>query len=112
MIEEVVLNFDPYYTDDVHIDIFNDPVARTLYLGIKQQHIVSTRFNQNCLDISRQVTIRPPDGRVLFAWLVDAGMIGSSEREFSDELLPYVLGQKVITWRQASANEMQTGHPG
>ncbi len=113
MKEHVVLNFDPYYVDDIHQDIFNDDIARTLYLGIRQQHLVNQYFNQNCLDIAgfARSIVGHLDGRILFSWLRGKGMVGSEEQDFADELLPYVLGAKALTWSEATATQKQTGHP-
>ncbi len=80
-------------------EVFENRVARTVWLGVKAGHITSTEFNQNCLTLAGW--IEHEDSPVTSSWLTfqlqSLNMIGSAEK-YGDVLAPYVNGEKDIRW--------------
>lgn len=108
--ENVTLTFDPAI-DSPELDdeqnktlqeVFANRMARTIWLGIKQGHVVDQDFTQNCLNaanvIERVLQDGPPNlrGMRLGRYLSNCNMLGSSETEFGKELLPFIDGEKEI----------------
>ncbi len=108
--ENVVLAFDPAI-DSPELDdeqnktlqeVFANRMARTIWLGIRQGHLVDQNFTQNCLHVAsvieKVLNDGPPDlrWRTLGRYLSGCNMLGSSETEFGKELLPFIAGEKEI----------------
>ncbi len=93
-------------------EVFADRLARTLWLGIKGSHIVSTTFNADCLTVARW--IREHDGPVSGRWLTvslqNVRIIGSAET-YGDVLAPYANGEKEITWVEDVKDERPWSDP-
>jgi hypothetical protein len=102
MIEHLILHFDPNSPDgDPTMKvIFANDLAKVLYLGIKQGHITSQDFNKRIIGATKSIMAYKGEitCQILFNLLCMTALIGSAERSFAEELLPYVLGQKKFTW--------------
>jgi len=99
--EQIVLDFDPEKTDNPTIRaIFQDSIARNIWLGVKQGHIVNQYFNDGCLDIANwgRHHKEPITVSQLNSFLLHNDMIGWAEDDFPAELLPFVLGERTIKW--------------
>ena len=105
--ELYTLSFDPNKAEPAIQRVFKDRIARTIWLAIKGQHLVSQYFNQDCVDIARWMRQRLKakermDGGVLFNMLSRVGVLGTEEQDFAERLIPYVSGEKKIAWIVAS----------
>jgi len=107
--ETVALAFDPKETKNEEVkEVFSDDLARTIWLATKCNHLTSGYFNNDCLTfakvIKRLKKKGPLTADLLFNILSGVamppghGIIGSSEREFATELLPFVNGEKIINF--------------
>lgn len=103
----VELKFDPYdekTTKEVKA-IFENRLARTLWMGIKQRHVTSQYFARQCLNVSEIFEkLGVPDTpeklkRILeknFNTIYDST---TYSREFLEELLPYLSGDKDLEYK-------------
>jgi len=99
--EEVTLTFDPARSDNPLIRaVFEDDIARNLWLGVKQSHLTNQYFNEGCLRIAawikKQKTPLTESALTGFLWNYD--MIGTAENDFAKKLLPFATGEKAITY--------------
>jgi len=97
--DPAVLKFTVADAKPIIQEVFANDMARTLWLGIKGTHLVDQHFNQACLELARVIEQRQEP--ITAGWLTRElqhwNMIGSAET-FGDILLPYVTGEKAITW--------------
>ncbi|MFZ2226378.1 MAG: hypothetical protein WA064_01970 [Candidatus Moraniibacteriota bacterium] len=108
ILQEVKILFDPAVDGGEIQKIFSDDVARTLWLGIRQGHIIERNFKRDILCCAEAIKVLIEkdklDAEKLFRILSGfAGppychIIGSAERDFAKELLPFVKGEKVINY--------------
>lgn len=105
--EHVELAFDPSHVGEEIQRVFSDDLARTLWLGIKQGHVVSQYFNRAVLEMADEIrrvkTTQYLTPAALFQILATTGypdeqVIGFGEYNFAEELLPFALGVKTITY--------------
>jgi len=106
ILEFLSLPFDPKDGDKEIKKIFEDDLARTLWLGIRQGHIVQSNFKKAILAYAK--VIRPIKdqesfgAKELFSILSGSHkrsqfrVIGESEKLFVEELLPFIKGEKTI----------------
>jgi hypothetical protein len=110
ILPEYILHFDPEKSEDEDLRcVFHDELARTLWMAIKGTHITSQHFNKGCLQVAKEIRKSIPLTayqlrRILGnvgGGLPGMGLIGwgQSEDSFGEELLPYVLNEKKITYR-------------
>ena len=109
ILESVVLAFDPAVSDGMIKEVFSDELARTLWLAIKQAHIVDQNFSESCLIYARRIEKLRSKGMLnaeqLFRILAGTaivpgcGVIGSGEGVFAAELLPFIMGEKSIAFK-------------
>lgn len=98
--KKVKLNFNPETADTEIQEIFANDLARTLWLAIRQGHVVSQYFNKNIL----QCAVMIEDSRKreelnaeeLFQIISGCIVIGPCEQKFAEELLPFITGEKEI----------------
>jgi hypothetical protein len=91
------LDFDPDLTGHIIHRVFQDRIARNLWLGIKWKHIVDQHFNENCLKVAdwiREGKLTMDDGAMLNHCLTNAGMIGVNERDMGFLLIPFTVGSR------------------
>jgi hypothetical protein len=110
MIKETVsLGFDPKTSNPEIQAVFADDLARTLWLAIKQSGFLASQyFCRNLLrcseEIKRAKKKGPLDNFALFRILggfgrgPTCGVIGPSDQVFAEELLPFVTGEKTISF--------------
>lgn len=106
ILESVVLAFDPATSCGTIKEVFSNEIARTLWLAIKQAHIVDHDFSESCLIYARRIEKLRSAGELnaerLFRILIGGsiisgcGAIGTGERAFAEELLPFIVGKKSI----------------
>lgn len=106
ILEFLSLPFDPKNSDDEIRKIFNDDLARTLWLGIRQGHIAEKNFKKAilaCAEVIRPIKDQESfDAKELFDILSGSHkrsrfrVIGESEKLFAEELLPFIKGEKTI----------------
>ena len=101
--EHVKLLFDPENAQPITQEVFADDMARTIWLAIKQGHLAGPRFGENVLKASKWVRKLVDEDRLTVEKLFDAlthevMLLGSSEQDFAEELLPFVLGEKSISY--------------
>ncbi|HBI17273.1 MAG TPA: hypothetical protein DDY52_03980 [Candidatus Moranbacteria bacterium] len=106
ILESVRLRFNPEESDPEIKAIFANDTARILWLGIRQGHIVDTNFKSAIL--SHAKLIEPIRGGIdaeklfhILSGCVNGSrykVIGESEMKFAQELLPYIKGEKTITY--------------
>jgi hypothetical protein len=106
--DSLSLLFDPATVDNpVLNEVFQDRVARTIWLGLKQGHLASDTFDKDCLWVSHQIKEIKDKGQIitahtlyhLMAFRLRTPLVGTSELAFCEELLPYVLGSKNFTYK-------------
>ena len=106
ILEFLSLPFDPSDGDAEIRKIFDDDLARTLWLGIRQGHIVEKNFKKAILaytEVIRPIKDQESFGaKELFDILSGSHkrsrfrVIGESEKTFVEELLPFIKGGKAI----------------
>ncbi len=107
--ETVTLAFNPEKSSKEIKEVFANDLARTLWLGIRQGHLKDDLFEKHCLLYAKMIKRAKKDRRltseVLFiilsgmAGYPGEGIIGSKERDFAAELLPFVNGEKTIGYK-------------
>lgn len=108
ILQSVTLQFDPKTADKETREIFADDMARLLWLAIRQGHLKNQYFNRLVLQYAKTIEKVREEGKLnaelLFRILSDfakpphMGVIGKSEQKFAEELLPFVMGEKSITY--------------
>ena len=91
--------FDPSKTTDpVLRNVFEDELAKTVWIFIKRSHLVDQHFNENCLHLAtwlRMRKIRYITGAQLNVHLKYLSIIGSEEEGVGQRLLRFIRsGQK------------------
>jgi hypothetical protein len=107
--EKVELLFDPEKADDDIKKVFADDLARLLWLSVRYGHLVDEHFNNDCLRCAKAIERSKKAGeltaemlfRILsgYAGAPGQGIIGSSEKDFAAELLPFINGEKTISYK-------------
>ncbi len=100
-----MLKFDPTSKDASKTirKIFLDDIARTLWMGIKQEHIVNQYFDEDCLATARYIKKKGIPKTVRELELVIALNTKGAHiyekiysRNCLEELLPYINGKKLL----------------
>ena len=103
----VELKFDPYdekTTKEVKA-IFENRLARTLWMGIKQIRIVDQSFEKQCLNVSEIFEkLGVPDTPEKLKRILEKNFnavydITNYNKKFIEELLPYLLGDKDLEYK-------------
>ena len=89
--------------------VFNDPLARALWLTFRSNHIVDQHFSQACLSAVKLIrAAQPSTAEALLAcmrptpggrYAGDHHFIGSDMPAFVEAFLPYVTGQAKIYYQ-------------
>ena len=103
ILERVTLAFDPAGMSAALRRVFEDDVARTVWLAVRPGHLVDDHFDENCLTVAKWVRTRKARGDALtVGWLNGAlhslGMVGTAERPFCELLLPFMRGERQISY--------------
>lgn len=108
ILESVNLRFDPQNAGEVISEIFKDDLARALWLGIRQGHLIDQDFHRNILRYSQTIKREKSEGKLDSRRLFDilsgfakppaCGVIGPNEQTFAEELLPFINGEKSIAF--------------
>lgn len=109
ILETVTLAFDPKTIEIQEIkDVFANDLARTIWLAVKSGHMTSQYFNNDCLHYAKVIENAKKKGpltaNMLFRILSGVaappghGIIGGGELNFATDLLPFVDGQKTISF--------------
>lgn len=117
--ENYVLAWNPMYSPKPLPSIFADNIARALWLGWKQQHIVDQYFNQSVLTAAAAIRRFRPCTADALAEILQAHMDSSREAfghwneylAFAELLLPFALGHKVVTWTQSELKPAEADKP-
>lgn len=105
--QHLVLSFDPQNSPDCpKLDIvFNTPLARKLWLGIRQGHLINQYFEENCLRAGEEIQSLINKEKELTPGRLQGILSGSSERRIlaadkllCDDLIPYLTGEKEFTF--------------
>ena len=103
----VELKFDPLddkTTKEVKA-IFENRLARTLWMGIKQGHIVDQYFEKQCLNVSEIFEkLGVPDTPEKLKRILDKNFNAlydtkTYNKKFIEELLPYLSGEKDLEYK-------------
>ena len=102
----VKLTFDPQAESEIIREVFADDTARTLWLGVKRGHVVSTTFSEDCLAFAKVLDKLMPESAWALFLLLSGGFAwpraiighGKSEEEFAEGLLPYLTGRQTILY--------------
>jgi hypothetical protein len=104
ILDKVKLTFDPTTSRPEIQAVFANDLARTIWLAVRQGHLVNQFFETNCIRFSGLIASiqgqRPLTVEVLLFILSSGGpereVIGHKETEFVAELLPFINGEKTI----------------
>jgi hypothetical protein len=95
------LKFDPNgnnISKDLKL-IFQNKLARTLWIGIKQRHLTSQYFEGHCLNASKALEKDGvPDSAEKLEHLIGRHFGIGYSKEFIEELLPYLSGKKNLEY--------------
>lgn len=82
--------------------IFDDPIARAIWIAYKRGHIVSSQglqdLNISALQISQALRERPVDGRRIALWFLDR-MRPRVDEKFALFMVPYLTGEEEATYK-------------
>lgn len=102
IVNPVQLKFDP---SDKRIrkelkKVFENKLARTLWMGIKQRHVTDQYFERNCLDLGEFISKKGvPDSPEKLEYMIHRYFgRGGYSKEFIRELLPYLSGEKNLEY--------------
>lgn len=88
------LAFDPTAIEDPTLQqVWGDPLARTIWIGVKYRHLTSQHFPQECLRAAGEIRrLKPTDVTALQRAMrhVQHGI----KEPFWTQFLPFVLGEK------------------
>ena len=107
----VTIKFDPKNLgssekDKMTREIFEDDIARTLWLGIAQSHARCQFFNRDCLRAANAIREEGvPDSPEVLSGLIERQFVYGhlyGRTAFAEELLPYLDGRKSIKYNIAS----------
>lgn len=108
--EHIKLSFDPEKSSIEEVrEVFSNPLARLIWLAVKPGHLTSQYFDFNCLRSAKEVqkvldSNETLSGEKVFRILSPfgitpvEGIIGPTERDFADELVPFLTGEKTISY--------------
>lgn len=87
------LSFDPTAIEDPTLQrVWDDPLARTIWIGVKYRHLTSQHFPEECLEAAKRIRrLKPTDVTSL---KIAMGMTHGIKEPFWTQFLPYVLGEK------------------
>jgi hypothetical protein len=97
----VELKFDP---SDEKIgeelkSVFENKLARTLWMGIKQRHLTDQYFESYCLNISEIFEkLGIPDTTNKLKRILERNFNRTYSQKFLEELLPYLSGKKNLEY--------------
>lgn len=99
------LAFDPTKADEATVEVFNNDIARTLYLLWRRGHIVSREFSRQVLGIAKAIgKARPGSAMELcrcFSWPCDGSncdFLPDDVASFCAGALPFFNGEKTIDY--------------
>jgi hypothetical protein len=98
----VELNFDPL---DKEIGkevkaVFENKLARTLWMGIKQKHSATQYFESHCLNVSEIFEkLGVPDTPEKLKRILERNFSMIYSQKFLEELLPYLSGKKDLEYK-------------
>ena len=98
----VTLDFNPLNKEkSISINsIFQDKIARILWMGIKQKHLTNQYFNEHCLIASKIINKKGiPDSPKKLELFLNKYFDVNCNQEFSEELLPYLSGEKNLEYK-------------
>ena len=102
IINPVKLTFDPSKSPDADIrEISEDYISRTIWMGIRQGHIVDQYFNVRCLGVATLIKKEMPGSpEKLRNKLEEKGLIGPNDSEiyFAKNLFQYLSGEKTLDY--------------
>ena len=94
------LAFDPTRIEDPTLQrVWQDPLARTIWLAVCYRHLVNQYFARECLEAAKVIRQRQPTDIHQLELAMEKGMPEHARgiREpFWSQFLPYVLGKKQI----------------
>jgi hypothetical protein len=106
--ENVTLTFDPEKSRKEIKEVFTNDLARLIWLAVRYGHVVDEHFSKDCLRCARAIERSKKAGKLTaemlfrilsgFAGAPGQGIIGSSEKDFAAELLPFINGEKTISY--------------
>jgi hypothetical protein len=100
--ENVKLTFDPSCSKEKMQKIFFDNLTRTIWLAGKDGRITEDYFDDWVLfcaeEISRTIENQGKLTSERLFLILEGKIIGSEEQEFAEALLPFVLGEKNISY--------------
>lgn len=95
------LKFDPN-GDKISLSlkhIFQNKLARTLWMGIKQRYLTSQYFEAHCLNTSKVLEkFGVPDSTEGLRKIIEKNFNMQYSPEFLEELLPYLSGKKNLEY--------------
>jgi hypothetical protein len=98
----VKLKFDPldFSVKREVREIFENKLARTLWMGIKQRHLTDQYFEANCLNASKALEkTGVPDCAEKLEYIITRQFgSGYNNKQFLEELLPYLTGKKNLEY--------------
>jgi hypothetical protein len=95
------LKFDPKDSrTDMNLKlVFENKLARTLWMGIKQRHLTSQYFEGHCLNAAKAIEKNGvPDSAEKLEYLISRHFGMGYSKEFIEELLPYLSGEKNLEY--------------
>jgi hypothetical protein len=95
------LKFDPNGSEisEELKPVFENKLARTLWIGIKQRHLASDLFEGQCLKMTKTIEKDGvPESTEKLEHLIYRHFGNGYSKEFIAELLPYVTGKKDLEY--------------
>jgi hypothetical protein len=79
--------------------VFENKLARTLWIGIKQRHLTSDLFESQCLNMTKTIEKEGvPKSKEKLEYLINRHFENGYSKEFIDELFPYISGEKTLEY--------------
>jgi hypothetical protein len=79
--------------------VFENKLARTLWMGIKQGHLTNQYFENHCLNTSEIFEkLGVPESPERLRIILEKQFNMTYQQEFLEELLPYLLGKKDLEY--------------
>jgi RimJ/RimL family protein N-acetyltransferase len=101
IVNPIKLKFDPKgnkISEELK-SVFENKLARTLWMGIKQRHITDQYFEDSCLGLAKLIEIKgAPDSAEKLEYMIDRYFGRGYSKEFISELLPYLSGEKNLEY--------------
>ena len=98
---QIKLQFDPTNVGDPLVrKVFEDDIARLLWMGIRPSHLVGPNFNQKCLNVAEYIREEGIPNSLESFQDVIRSFIGEeySKIEFLTELYPYITREKELNY--------------